>query len=225
MRSVAWTLYAISCKHSFQNEHLLTSLLVLLHAAVRIFITLWGIRSLFSFFLYTAESYYTVFYQLTNEIENRTTSSLKVYNESFVPRWTSKPAKLLLGFVSTMEHWKGLDLAHALLFSIQRHFAELCLCTHILGEDKYGENLMLQINAKGNTIFRERITTPSQTWTYHCIKKKGRDMTREISKSNLKAKALITFCLAYRHPTELAHFTEAIKEKHVLANRLSFGLL
>ena len=88
---------------------------------------------------------------LTNEIENRTTSSLKVYNESFVRRWTYKPAKLLLGFVSTMEHWKGLDLAHALLFSIQRHSAELCLCTHILGEDKYGENLMLQINAKGNT--------------------------------------------------------------------------
>ena len=130
-----WTLYAISCKHSFQNERLLTSLLVLLYAAVRIFITHWRIRALFSLFLHTVESYYTVFRQFSSEIENRTTSSLKVYNEFFVPRWTSKPAKLLLGFVCTMEHWKGLDLAHALLFSIQRHFAELCLCTHILGED------------------------------------------------------------------------------------------
>ena len=169
MRSVAWTLYAISCKHSFQNEHLLTSLLVLLHAAVRIFITLWGIRSLFSFFLYTAESYYTVFYQLTNEIENRTTSSLKVYNESFVPRWTSKPAKLLLGFVSTMEHWKGLDLAHALLFSIQRHFAELCLCTHILGEDKYGGELNAsdQRQRKHNISGKNYDTEPNVDLSLH----------------------------------------------------------
>ena len=50
-------------------------------------------------------------------------------------------------------------------------------------------------------------------------------MTWELSKSNLKAKALITFCHAYRRAAKLAHFTRTIKEKHVLANRLSFGSL